>query len=287
MINNGLLTNNEIIAFFIKIKIRIIGPVVVGFMLKTIIVIPCYNEAERLKDAEFNLLLQKPDLQLLFVNDGSKDNTEQRLEEMIRKIGNNASIINLKINRGKAEAVRCGMLQAIRQGAIITGFIDADMATPAKEVLRLLNEAIKKEAAVTLGSRVRLLGTMISRRPVRHYIGRLFSKCASIILRLPVYDTQCGAKLFYVSPSLKDALLKPFNSRWIFDVELIGRLLIGSETSKPLTAQDFVEIPLNEWMDVKGSKITFADFIKAASDLMKIAVYLSVSRNKIKNEFIE
>jgi dolichyl-phosphate beta-glucosyltransferase len=256
-------------------------------MQKTIIVIPCYNEAGRLQDSEFNFLLQQPDLQLLFVNDGSNDNTEQRLREIIRNAGNNAGLLNLEINQGKAEAVRRGMLQAINQGAEITGFIDADMATPAKEVLRLLNNAIKKGRSVTLGSRVRLLGTEINRRSIRHYIGRIFATLASIILRLPVYDTQCGAKLFYALPALKDALSEPFQSRWIFDVELIGRLLIGSETSKPLTAQDFVEIPLNEWRDVQGSKIAFTDFIKAARDLMKIAVYLELRRKKLKNEIIK
>jgi dolichyl-phosphate beta-glucosyltransferase len=251
-------------------------------MQKTIIVIPCYNEAARLKDTEFIFLLQQPGLQLLFVNDGSTDNTEQRLRDIIRNIGNNAGILDIKINQGKAEAVRRGMLLAINQGAEMTGFIDADLATPPKEVLRLINEAIKRGRSVTLGSRVRLLGTMINRRPFRHYVGRIFATFASIILRLPVYDTQCGAKLFYVSPALKNALSEPFQSRWIFDVELIGRLLIGGTTSQPLAAQDFVEIPLNEWMDVKGSKITFTDFIKAARDLMKIAVYLKVRRRKLQ-----
>ena len=232
--------------------------------------------------SSFSLQPEQPDLHLLFVNDGSKDNTEQRLREMTRKAGNNAGILNFKINRGKAEAVRCGILQAINQGAEITGFIDADMATPAQEVLRLLSEAIRRGRSVTLGSRVRLLGTEINRQPIRHYIGRIFATFASIILRLPVYDTQCGAKLFYVSTALKDALSEPFQSRWVFDVELIGRLLVGSETSKPLTAQDFVEIPLNEWRDVKGSKIAFTDFIKAARDLMKIAVSLELRRKKLK-----
>jgi dolichyl-phosphate beta-glucosyltransferase len=249
-------------------------------MQKTIVVIPCYNEAERLKVDEFNYLLDQPGLELLFVNDGSMDNTEQLLKELIKKNSPGANLLNLSKNQGKAEAVRQGMLHAIDQGASMTGFVDADMATPSKEVLRLLDKANKGRRSVILGSRVRLLGYAIDRRPMRHYIGRIFATFASLILRLPVYDTQCGAKLFIASPLLKESLTEPFCSRWIFDVELIGRLLTGSDNFKPLTADDFIEVPLKEWMDVNGSKIAFWDFVKAARDLMKIAIRLKRRRQK-------
>ncbi len=251
------------------------------FMQKTIIVIPCYNESERLKVDQFNSLIQQPNLELLFVNDGSNDNTEQQLKEFIKKTAHGAHLLSLKINSGKAEAVRQGMLQAINDGATITGFLDADMATPVADVLRLRDEAIKKRYSVILGSRVKLLGTNITRNPLRHYIGRVFATFASIILHLPVYDTQCGAKLFATSGLLKDVLAEPFQSRWVFDVELIGRLLIGSKTFHPLTAIDFVEVPLKEWTDIKGSKISFGDAIKVPIELIKIAIHLKGRRQKL------
>ena len=251
-----------------------------GAVQKTIIVIPCYNENERLKGEEFVLLSQRPDLRLLFVNDGSEDRTDQLLREIAGKLGKAADVLSFEINQGKAEAVRQGMLHAIKEGAAITGYIDADMATPAKEVLLLLDAAIKRGHEVTLGSRVKLLGTLISRRPMRHYIGRIFATFASLILRLSVYDTQCGAKFFRASPALSNALSEPFISRWIFDVELIGRLLAGSENSKPLAEEDFIEIPLHEWKDVKGSKISFIDFVKVAKDLVCIALDLKARRQK-------
>ena len=50
---------------------------------------------------------------------------------------------------------------------------------------------------------------------------------ASLILHARVYDTQCGAKLFRRSAALEAALADPFLSRWSFDVELLGRMLIG------------------------------------------------------------
>ena len=123
--------------------------------------------------------------------------------------------------------------------------------------------------------------TNITRNPLRHYIGRVFATFASIILHLPVYDTQCGAKLFATSGLLKDVLAEPFQSRWVFDVELIGRLLIGSKTFHPLTAIDFVEVPLKEWTDIKGSKISFGDAIKVPIELIKIAIHLKGRRQKL------
>jgi hypothetical protein len=86
-----------------------------------------------------------------------------------------------------------------------------------------------------------------------------------------VYDTQCGAKLFRASPQLKQALAKPFMSKWVFDVELLARL--GATDGRYVAARLFdtvYEYPLPEWRDVAGSKLRMSDFAKSAVDLLKI-----------------
>lgn len=115
-----------------------------------------------------------------------------------------------------------------------------------------------------LASRVRLLGRDIQRGLFRHYAGRVFATAASLALRLPVYDTQCGAKIFVSTPALREALETPFESRWVFDVYLIARLLNAAE---PLHESEILEYPLLHWRDIPGSKLRFSSMVGAAFEL--------------------
>jgi hypothetical protein len=92
-----------------------------------------------------------------------------------------------------------------------------------------------------------------------------------MILDLEVYDTQCGAKLFRASPSMYELFQQPFTSRWIFDVEILARL-IQSRRGKDLPQpKDMIyEFPLTEWRDIPGSKLRYGDFCRAAWELLRI-----------------
>jgi glycosyltransferase involved in cell wall biosynthesis len=239
-------------------------------MREAILVVPLFNEFARLREGEFLSLARDADLALLFVDDGSTDKTADRVEELIGQSDGRATLFRLARNSGKAEAVRHGLLRAIDEGATIVGYADADLSTPAVELARLVSEIRRRPVQVLLGSRVRMLGSDIARRPMRHYMGRIFATAASHILRLSVYDTQCGAKLFRVTPVLRAALGQPFASRWAFDVELLGRLL--ARAGLPGYApEDFVEVPLLRWRDVGGSKLSTFAAARAGLDLVRIA----------------
>lgn len=128
--------------------------------------------------------------------------------------------------------------------------------------LALLNEVPACEWV--LGARVRLLGRRIERRAVRHYAGRVFATAASLVLGLPVYDTQCGAKLFRGSALLRDCRAAPFDSRWIFDVELLARFRALTGADAEGVEARVHELPLRRWRDVRGSKVTGGAALRAA-----------------------
>jgi len=240
----------------------------------SVLVIPCFNEEARLQPAAFAALLEDSRVELLFVNDGSSDGTEAALHGIAAAHAGSprrVRVLSLAENVGKAEAVRQGMCEALTTRPFGVGYFDADLATPPSEILRLLRVLYDRDAAVVLGSRIALLGRHIERSPTRHYLGRLFATLASAALSLPVYDTQCGAKLFRGTPSLSAALANPFISRWAFDVELIGRLVRGGPDAPPLDVDAFHEEPLLEWHDVAGSKLRATHMARSLYDLGQIA----------------
>jgi hypothetical protein len=126
-----------------------------------------------------------------------------------------------------------------------------------------------------MASRVRMLGWRMDRRAWRHYLGRVFATLASVILDMPVYDTQCGAKAFRVSPALRVAISTPFRSSWVFDVELIGRLSRGSSTAEPVPLGAFEEMPLRSWRDVSGSTLGPVAMGQALVDLLVVGARLN------------
>jgi len=240
----------------------------------SVIVVPCYNEERRLdREAFREFLSSSPDpIFLLFVDDGSRDGTRQMLADLEAYCPERARLLPLAANAGKAEAVRRGMLQAIDWGPDSVGFWDADLATPLSTIaeFRALL-ATRPDSDWIFGSRVKMLGRKIDRRPLRHYLGRVFATATSVALDLGIYDSQCGAKLFRVNDPLRAVLAEPFRSRWIFDVEMLARLTAESRAGRaPLPKDCVYEAALTRWEDVAGSKVKARDFVRASVELAAI-----------------
>lgn len=242
-------------------------------MPRPVIVVPCYNEAQRLDVQAFaRFAAEDTSVDFLLVNDGSSDTTLELLEDLHQRNPGRFGFLHLAKNGGKAEAVRRGMLSAISDGAPLVGFWDADLATPLAEIPRFCHIlADHPELEIVVGSRLSLLGRRIDRQPVRRLLGRLFSTTASLAMGLRMADTQCGAKLFRVTPQFKQIIAEPFAARWIFDVEILARLILARrDTSLPLVRHIIYECPLESWRDVAGSKLRTGDFFKAAAELAQI-----------------
>ena len=234
-------------------------------MPRLLLVVPCYNEEKRFDASAF----READAEFLFVNDGSKDGTLRMLEAMRDSDPRRFSLLNLERNSGKAEAVRRGVVAALERKPDLTGFWDADMATPLTELpgfLQVLDT--RPDIDMVFGARVRLLGREISRHASRHYLGRVGATLISRTLGLAVYDTQCGAKLFRATDALRNVFDRPFLSRWIFDVEILARFI--EMQGRDAVARAVYEYPVSVWRDVKGSNVKATDFLRALRDLGKI-----------------
>ena len=209
-------------------------------VLRTTVVVPCYNEEKRIREEEFVRYLTRQDtsVRLLFVNDGSTDDTQQVLQRIVSAVpAGRAAVVPLTPNGGKAEAVRLGMLHALESphpaGQAVVGFWDCDLATPLEAIQELVDVLQAQPwTQMVFGARVALLGRQIERKIVRHYLGapafprfrpprvsgcssrargarptharnastvasgvragRVFATLTSLVLGMPIYDTQCG-----------------------------------------------------------------------------------------------
>ncbi|MHC4784428.1 MAG: glycosyltransferase [Planctomycetota bacterium] len=242
-------------------------------MSQTVVVIPCYNEAQRLEVEAFReYAADHRSVRFLLVDDGSTDATAAMLRSMRDGDAEAFDVLTLPRNMGKAEAVRRGFLEAFERAPHYVAFWDADLATPLDAIAdfsELLDR--RPDLEVVFGSRVNLLGRSVRRNLARHYVGRVFATAAAAVLGLAVYDTQCGAKMFRVNEDTAGLFREPFVAGWVFDVEIVARMLKARRgTTRPPVSAILYEHPLMVWRDIKGSKVPLRAFVTVAVDLARI-----------------
>jgi len=235
------------------------------------ILIPAYNEEHRLPIDKYVRTLQGDqfkagECQLVFLNDGSTDQTLAVLNQIKTQFPDLVDIYDLKENSGKAETVRKGFIRYADQFEYL-GYLDADLATGLAEFFEIGLLAKRKELKICFGSRIKKLGSNIERKTKRHIIGRVFATVASRIILVPVYDTQCGAKFFHNS-LVYENFSEPFISKWLFDIEVICRILVNR--GQAYFESNALEVPLSAWQEEGDSKIRLKDFLNFPKELYKI-----------------
>jgi len=234
------------------------------------VVIPCYNEEERLLSVEFLDFVDKHSgYHLCFVNDGSKDKTLEVLNKLREGRENFISVYDCEKNGGKAEAVRLGMLHmAKKQDLDYIGFLDADLSTDLADFDELVSTIENSNYKIVSGSRISRMGADITKESARQVISLTINLIIRKILKMEFKDTQCGAKIFH-RDVIEIAFNNKFLTKWLFDVEIFIRIRkhFGLDKAK----QILCEKPLKRWIHADGSKLSMKDSIKIMGQLGQIA----------------
>jgi glycosyltransferase involved in cell wall biosynthesis len=225
------------------------------------IVIPAYNESERLQASLEKVVAflaeQGWPAEVLVINDGSRDNTP----DIIRQFAARYPFVRLienPGNRGKGYSVRNGMLQAT--GDVVL-FTDADLSAPITEAPKLFAE-IANGADVAFGSRWLVAKMQTERQSIlRQIAGRMYNILMRLILGLKYKDTQCGFKAFN-RRAIETIFTRQHIERWGFDVEL---LFLAKKFRMKI-----VEVPV-AWAHDDRSKINpLVDGIKMFGEMVSI-----------------
>jgi dolichyl-phosphate beta-glucosyltransferase len=157
------------------------------------------------------------------------------------------------------------LLGAARNDTDIVGYLDADLSTPLEEMNDFDAIFKKRNVDMVFGSRISRIGSHIQRFNYRHYFGRTIATLISLYLKIPIYDSQCGAKFFHKELA-KEIFNEPFISRWLFDVELFRRIQLSGRDIEHCCW----ELPLDTWIEKGDSKIKVKDLLKLPVEFMRI-----------------
>ena len=222
------------------------------------IVIPAYNEAERLP-ATLDQLAgflrgEEYAAEIVVVDDGSDDGTPT-------VVGQTAGGTPLRLivapHRGKGAAVRRGMLAASGDVRLMC---DADLSMPPHELPKLL-AALAAGADVALATREGAGARRIGEPYLRHLMGRVFNTLVRLLAVPGLQDTQCGFKAFTAASA--ELLFAPATiDGFGFDV---GVLYLARKRGLRLA-----EVPI-AWYYQPSSRVSpLRDTIRMVRDLLRV-----------------
>ncbi len=230
-------------------------------MLLTI-VLPAYNEAERLGRTLPRILAWLATFQgcgrVLVVDDGSSDATGDAVRAQM-PAHPNLDLITLSRQSGKGAAVRAGMLAASTD---VAGFMDADLSTDLQHIREAV-AAIQEGADVVIGSRALSHSQTVVRQPAVRRVGaRVFRELARQVGGLPnTPDSQCGFK-FFRGPVAHDLFGAAVIDRWMFDLEILRLARHRNYAVKQLPV---------EWTNDPDSRLRLTvDTLRMIRDLARI-----------------
>lgn len=152
--------------------------------MKTCVIIPTYNESDEI--AGLVQEIKKQGLEVIIVDDGSKDNTAQIAEN------NGAIVLRNEINQGKGASLNRGFEYSLKSGydAVIT--MDGDGQHLPEDIPYFMRLAKYSESGIIIGNRMQKSRNMPLERIITN---KFMSWIISVIAKQTIPDTQCGFRL--------------------------------------------------------------------------------------------
>jgi dolichyl-phosphate beta-glucosyltransferase len=233
------------------------------------LVIPAFEESVRipayLDELARELEALEFPVRILVVDDGSSASERDALASVVNELASrHPSLLPpllLPENQGKGGAILAGWQAG--HAANWFGFADADGATPAREVARVLKYAVERAGSPEcfFASRIKLLGRQVERKMSRHLMGRVYATLVGSLIHPGVYDSQCGFKIISARAfaAISDVISE---KRFAFDVDLLAALIDAGISIE--------EVPI-DWKDIPGSKVSFLkDTVRMFVSLLRI-----------------
>lgn len=221
------------------------------------IVMPAHNEQERIDRTLCAYRAACPDAHVRFLValDSCTDATPQIVARHARDDARVRAFEYPKLGKGGVIAETFA-----RSDADLVGFVDADGATPPRELLRLARAA--EEMGGAIASRRHPAALLPARRPLaRELTSAGFASSVRVLMGLPYRDTQCGAKV--LRRDVADDVLPHLAARdLLFDVDLLA--------AARERGWRVVEIP-TVWIDQEGSRVSaFGDSRRMGASLLRL-----------------
>lgn len=235
------------------------------------VVMPAYNEGAHIYDnllaASRQLAVFAANYEIILVNDGSTDNTEQEAQRAAQK-DTHIRIISYTPNRGKGSAIKEGVSHA--EGEYIA-FCDADLDLKPSQLRAFLYELDEQDADIAIGSKLHRDSKVeypLSRRimSIGYYV------LLHLMFHMDIKDTQTGLKLFR-GDTIKPIIQDIQTAGYAFDIEILARA--ASHDRKIIEMPVEVVFTRNDDKKKKGSRIGFQDALQVFSDTVAIKKRLS------------
>ena len=229
--------------------------------MKVLIIIPAYNEQENIERVVNEVIKENDWVDVVVINDGSKDNTLEKAKNT------KAKVINLSNNLGIGGAVQTGMIYAYENKYDVAIQIDGDGQHNPQYIKEMVNK-INEGYDMVIGSR------FVEKTSYKQTFFRMLGiKTTSVLIKAitgkKIYDTTSGFR------AINKEVIKEFAKKYPYDYP-------EPETNMQivLKGKKVLEIPVEMRKRIAGK--SFVTPLKSVKYMTKVTLSLLMSKLKLK-----